>query len=213
MPTVHRLALISSITQPADVVSTLHLRVEESAPFASVSHADLLDAVVDGLVPEYRAMLHSSASLDEIRISVEPDPSDPGDVPVGESRAVGLAGTRALTGNIGPVELCGCVALKTQLLGRSFRGHVYGTPIMATGQIAAEELLSMTSGYGLALSNFADAIESGIEGGDFWTGIPFEIAFVVYSRTRRARGQSPWMSDITAAIPRNAVYYLRSRGR
>jgi hypothetical protein len=214
VPTAHRVAVKTAGARGQQIVNVFHLRVDESAPFADVSHEMILDVLEDNLVPKYRAMLATGDTLEELAISVEPDPTVPGDTVSGTTRAIGLVGTRSASGPYVPQELCAVLSLKTNTLGRSFRGHMFLPPVYEEQFSTGGEAFDTAGSYWIACAAFRTELLNGFGGGAWWSLPPgeWEAPLVVYSKTRRARAQDPWMTDVESITLRSPVHYLRSRG-
>jgi hypothetical protein len=156
---------------------------------------------------KWLALIQNGAKLRETRLyeEVEPGSSDP---PTGSVNLYNLSGTQgALSSDAPPVELCAFIAFVTAKLGRSFRGGTHSPPISSVTALGSTGLFdSAWAGY-VNYTNIRDLmIDQFDDGGAFAT----QFKPVIYSRVRRARGES-FTEQITSGIVRNNLRWLRRR--
>ena len=129
-----------------------------------------------------------------------------GIIPVEAFRSVSSAGLLAVAEADLPRELVAIVNIHTGVGSRSARGYItlcgpYGEGYM-TGK-------SWAGTYATAGHAFADLLEDSFQLGQ---ANPSTVNPVVYSRTRRIRGQSPFTFRVTGATFNTKPHWLRSRG-
>lgn len=210
MPTAYRVEARYTARGQRDV-SGFHVRISESAPLSDVGMAALLDAVDTALTTTFRAMLMTTDQLVEWAVKREPDPTNPSDLAEGISKTKNLAGTSSISGDLLPPECCLVLSFKTQTLSRSSRGHMFLPPAFASTHVQGEQFSSSSATYTTAQA-FRDALDTIRGGGGFNITTPaFTAPLIVYSKTRRRRGEDPWVFDVTSTAVRNRVHWLRSR--
>lgn len=188
-----------------------HVRISDSSILSDVGMGSLLDAVDTALTTSFRAMLRTTDTLTEWAVKREPDPTVPSDIPEGRSKIKNLAGSTVISGNLAPPELCLVCSVKTSVLSRSARGHMFLPPAFAATHIIDDTVDAASATYTTAQA-FRDALDTIRGGGGFTSTTPaFTAPLVVYSKTRRGRGLSPWVFDATSTSVRNRSHWLRSR--
>lgn len=210
MPTAYRVEA-RYVARGQRCVTGFHCRISDASILTDIGMGSLLDAVDTALTTTFRAMLRTSDTLTEWAVKREPDPTDAGDIPEGRSKIKNLAGTSAISGNLAPPEMCLVCSVKTSVLSRSARGHMFLPPIFAATHVIDDTVDAASASYTTA-QNFRDALDTIRGSGGFTSGSPsFTAPLVVYSKTRRRRGQSPWLFDATSTSVRNRSHWLRSR--
>lgn len=198
------------------VVNVLHVATHDLHEWTATpdpnpqSVADELDTQLTTL---YRAMLPTEYTLLSIDVSTVGQPHNPAQVPAGYSKVKNLAGTRTTTNNDLPGACCAVVKLKTGLLGRSFRGHLFAPPCEATNQVVADKF-SASGSYKVAVDAFAAKLTASFTSGAGWSSLwsdTWAAKIVVYSPTRHARNDTPFASNVKTALCDGSVHWLRSR--
>lgn len=157
------------------------------------------------------AALASPNALRAVRAREEVDPTGD-DVPEQAERAINLGGSLTISGDHLPIEACMWMKCGTGVASRSSRGGFHWPPTLAPAFLDGNGFWDATS---LASSPFS-AIPPKVV--DVLNGVfPEELGNgdlkpVIYSETRRRRGQSPYTFQITTATWRQHVAWLRRRG-
>lgn len=165
------------------------------------------DALNTALTTKYRALLPSTFSVDVLDVREEVDPAS-GDIPEQSSMAIGLAGTRAVGTYETPLGLSQVVSFRTNAAVRSGHGRMW-IPVVDKDVLSTSGQLITTGALATATTAFFDELKSThtiTDGGNSW-----DCKQVVYSRTRRARGDEFFYFDVTAYIRRLTPHWLRSR--
>jgi hypothetical protein len=157
------------------------------------------------------AALASPNTLRAVRAREEVDPTGD-DVPEQAERAIGIPGTLTISGDHLPIEACMWMKCGTGVASRSSRGGFHWPPTLAPAFLDSSGFWDAAS---LGASPFSAIPPKVI---DVLNDVfPEEIGNgslkpVIYSKTRRARGQSPYTFQITTAAWRQHVAWLRRRG-
>ena len=80
--------------------------------------------------------------------------------------------------------------------------------MQASSSLTGSETIDPSSAYYIAMQAFAGDLETEHTIG---TVVEHSMRFVVYSHTRRARGDSQYWFRVTSAVPRARPTWLRSR--
>jgi hypothetical protein len=117
-------------------------------------------------------------------------------------------GVGAVVGDKLPIEACVWVALRTGVASRSSRGGFHLPPVLDPAQ------LDGNGRWSSSLLASADMVTLAGKLNDTFTDVigTLDLIPVVYSRTRRARGQEPWTFNIIDANFSSRVRWLRRRG-
>lgn len=199
-----------------EVVNTLHLHTNPDIGFPDPTPTAVAAEVNTELQAAYRNLLGTTYTFDSIDVVTVPDPNNPSEVPVAGTYGLGIAGARTLADSDLPPRICGMLAWRTGLVGRSFRGRFFGPPLEASTAIVAD-LISAANAYTTAMNAFGQKVaDANLAAGSSWSTLwqdTWHGRFVVYSPTRRRQGFSPAWADITAYTNSRRVAYLSSRDK
>lgn len=196
-----------------DCVSSLHYQTDVPLSGNEPSPEDVLTQIDQHFsssgtnMSKWVGLAHTGAVLVETRLYEEVD--DPGSTPpTGAVHTYALPGTaQALAADAPPVELCIYISLTTAKLGRSFRGGVHTPPVYSAAMFnSIGQVDTVPSDYA-KYTALGTAIVDVLDDVFATTG---DIKPVIYSRTRRARGQS-FAEDVTAFQVRPQFRWLRRR--
>lgn len=183
--------------------------VLDFTPMSAQGLADKLGGTT-ALTGAWRSTMVSVDSLDSV--SVRELVARPGiDVPTEGSHALGLAGTRSFTGSATPLELGGIVALHTAAALRSGRGYFHLPPCRSTSSLngSTADQFNLTDTYWTGAASLVTELGHWNQGGSAWAGGSWGMG--VYSRTRRARGESLFAFHTVSFTVPNSTKWLRSR--
>jgi hypothetical protein len=127
------------------------------------------------------------------------------DVPAVGQHNVGSAGGLAATGENLPRALCPWIKLTTGQAIRSARG---GFHMASPGEIDYVSNRLFISSFMSKLNDLAAVCDNSFDLGSVFVT---HVNPVIYSRTRRARGESTFTFKVTGAQASNVPRYLRSR--
>lgn len=166
---------------------------------------EVVDAVDGHLTDRFRHCLSTLGVIDEIHIRERVLGAD---VPKTASKQLDLVGACVLGAQELPLELCGVIARKTNAAIRSGHGWIFMPPLLDNAQSNSEGQLVLGGEYQANLALFAALLDDDINTGVFTID---KLHPVVYSETRRKRGDSPFTFQVTSAPVRRKIHFLRSR--
>lgn len=192
-----------------EIVSTLHYDLTGNALDDAPSLQNLADRIRDALVPAWKACIIPSWTVQPVEVIDEKDPLHPDALRSAVASGTAAAGTRLAppSGEVLPIEACGMLTLRTDHIGRSFRGRMFLPPVWSDASIDNGVLAgSQFTNYG--------AVRTAIPlAPDVVTGPSTATAHLcIYSRTRRARSASDYAAHVSSITLDNTVRWLRSRG-
>lgn len=171
------------------------------------SAAQVRDVLNTALTTKYKALMPSTISVDLLDVREEVDPAT-GDIPEEALLTIGAAGTRAVGTYAEPLGLSNLVSFKTNAAIRSGHGRMW-IPVIDKDVLTTSGTFTTTGALALAITAFFDELKTNHPisfGGSGW-----DCEQVVYSRTRRARGDEFFYFDVTAYVRRMTPHWLRSR--
>lgn len=195
-----------------DVVHTLHFQTDVpvlgSEPSAATVLSELENHFNDSSVPfsVFRNTAPTNCVYDEASVE-EVLPPGSTDAPLGSRNTHALAGIRSVGDGKVPQPACGYWLLRTDKLGRSFRGGVHTAPIIASAALDASGMISLASTWGSFFDAGTAKLKDSLEDVFSSTG---DINAVIYSRTRHARGLSH-TEKITDCVASTRPRFLRTR--
>jgi hypothetical protein len=208
----YRLSFESATASGVEIVNVFHVLADTAGPGDTDFLAYLADAARDDLRSSYLIMLAASSTLHRLRISTEPDPTVPGDPVFGTERTWDLAGGGGTPTEFAPHELGIVLSMRTAILGRSFRGHLFLPPLSNANDIDGEQVDPGSTYYGAALG-WRDDLQTWVAPWSSGSPPPADTnpRLVVYSRTRRQRAEFPFSNDVTSLGVTRRLHWLRSR--
>ena len=193
------------------IVNTLHYDDHDATlpwPEKSGTMQTLADRLRDALMTPYRACFENTYVIQPIVVTDEKDPLNP-DAPRDQvSSGTAAVGTLATVPNRLPIQCCAVASLRTDHIGRSFRGRSFLPPGWSEGD-QDNGVWATGSAYLIRAQAFLDAIP--VEPDLVFGASDTVCHWTVYSRTRRARGLDPYATDVTSKSLETAVHWLRSR--
>jgi hypothetical protein len=199
-------------------MSTMHYQTDGS-PGASEPDAE---AVLNNLCNHYGTggggfgmerwlvVIPPSVKLTFARTYEELAPAS-ADIPGAAVRDFTLSGAAAVGENIEPFALCPWMKFTTGLASRSSRGGTHLAPALASFTLDDGGLFDTATAWWSAVDDLGGFMIDRLNdpfGGDF-TAV--DLQPVIYSRTRRARGETPFTFDITNYTPSPVPRFLRRR--
>lgn len=190
-------------------VTGFHYQTDRELVIEEPSGDDVADEVHDKLTTAFRGCCLPAITVEELNVRSEEIPG--GAIPSTGQHTINLAGTLggANDGRLDP-QMYPLIARKTEAATRSARGWCAMPPILNSAAMGSDGLIAPSGFLGLALNVFAalldDEAPHTVAGVETWRLLP-----VVYSRTRRIRGQSPYTFRVSSGLPRIRPHWLRSR--
>jgi hypothetical protein len=159
----------------------------------------------------WTSAMRADCVITKTRVREEVAPGS-GDIPAQAENVQSKPGLiSAVAGDKLPIEVCVWIKLTSDVASRSSRGGLHLPP-----QLDPTQLDSNGRWQASWLAGNLDVIEAAIV--DTLDDVfPEEVGNaslipVIYSKTRRARGQSPFTFQITHAVSQDRVRWLRRRG-
>lgn len=209
MATVYRCSFSSTATGNVQVVNTFHVVVRKDNPLGGEAGIDSVrDALMTALKTKYKSVLASLITLDSFMVREEVDPAGAA-IPATSFVNIGEVGTRSSGNNDAPLSLTMLAKLQSNAAVRSGHGRIFMPPPLDHGAMRNGRDWDPLSSYWLTCKAFLDELVLDHSVG----GIGFEstISPVIYSRTRRARGDDNYYFDVSGYTIRSAPHWLRSR--
>lgn len=141
----------------------------------------------------------------QLREEVEPGS---GDIPETAENTYGLSGLLSASAATLPLAVCVWYRFNTGVGIRSARGGTHGPPYMAHDSLNSSREIDFATGYGSANATLAAKFADHLNDNFQTTG---DINFVIYSRVRRQRGQSPFTFKLTGTVATSKPRWLRRR--
>lgn len=166
----------------------------------------LADTLRDDLRPALIAQFTSDWSIQPVVVTEVLDPQDPLAERSQWTSGSATPGTKTIATDRLPRAVCAVVTLRTDLIGRRFRGRNFIPGVFSEGD-QADGL--WTSSKLADLQNLVDdiPIEPDIAG----PGSSSTCNLCVYSRTQRAADRDPYAEHVTSLQLRTNLHWLRSR--
>lgn len=191
------------------VVNTFHVVARpDGGVTTDASASTVRDTLHSALTTKYRACTPSFATVDSLLVRQEVDPTS-GDIPPESLQTIGLAGTRTASNNDTPLSMGLLAKLATNAAVRSGHGRMFLPPACDHLALAGGRNWDSTNVYWINSKAFLDELVQSHHAGVVLLG--WNLDPIVYSRTRRARGDAAYYFDITGHVMRPAPHWLRSR--
>ena len=159
----------------------------------------------------FTACMHSALQLTKLTVREEVAPGS-GDVPEVADVTLGLTGTNgSISGDQLPIECCMWVRFRTGTASRSSRGGTHLPPHRNPAALIASGFWDPAIITAAPYLTLIDKMKAQMTD-TFGTSGLSDINPVIYSRTRRARGLSPYTFRLTETQIRGHVAWVRRRG-
>lgn len=191
--------------------TSFHYRQRPDAPLdiLQVDVDTALTALGDNLKTPFKNMLATDFTLNEITgVTEEALPSA---IPFTGAYPVNLSGTRSHTDDRLPLGLSALVAIRTHAAVRGGSGRFWAPPPIGSIALGGGHTWDHTQAYWLNVKAFCDALMRTISAGDWFSLGGTRLDLVVYSRTRRLRGDAVYAFDASSYAIRDEPHWLRSR--
>lgn len=202
----------NSVRGSLQIVNTLHYITEPETIDDESSGDDVASKINTELTTNYRNICDTGTTLQSIVARQEVQPGS-GDVPTEGSYAVGLAGTRTLSGRLLPQPTCVELQHLTGAAVRGGQGRMFLPPTYDTNAATSGGLVDMASTYVSFVLALKTSLAEAQNGADWQMGTVNinHMRQIVYSRTRHARGQDPYYFYVTGSVVSPRFHWLRSR--
>lgn len=201
-----RVTLRAVDTNGDEQVNTFHYDLIDDIT-GSNSPQDLADRFRDDVRPAWIAHYRPNWTLDPVVVTEEKDPQNPSAPRSSWTSGDPAVGTRSTSGDILPRKMCAIATLRTDHIGRRYRGRNF------IGGSNTEDNLTAGIWGDTYLAYLQAMIDNVPFEPDLATGDPLGVSahWCVYSRTARALDQDPYASHITSATVRPEPHWLRRR--
>lgn len=214
MSKIYRVEFIGTHA-PSGQAFMCHVHYQTDVPLAGTEPTP--DTVLDAVLAHYSSSGHNmskwSAVMDTetslVRaVAREEVAPGSGDLPGIGEEDLNITGTlTAPTVNQNPVALCAWIRFRTGIASRSARGGTHSPPVLNPTSLSSAGNFT-TGTWWTNIGLLSDAIRDALEDVFQTTG---DINPVVYSRTRRERGQTPYVWDIVETDVSLTPRWLRRR--
>ncbi len=208
MATIYRCAF-QAVLGGAEIINSFHIKKDPDALTTDVSADDVAGFVSTWLATAWKAVVPEEATVQTLTVREELAPGD-SSVPDEGSRSYGTAGTLATGDTVLPRPMCMWVAAHTNAAVRSGHGGMFLPPALASNYLDAGGVIKSTNDYW----NAAATLIGDLLAGHDYTIVPSSaghLSYVIYSRTRRARGDAEYYFDVTSMTRHPEWHWLRSR--
>jgi hypothetical protein len=198
-----------SIRGGVGIVNTFHVVARPDSGSDDPSADTVRDVLDAALTTKYRALLTADATVLDLTVREELAPGS-SDIPRESVKTIGAAGTRTVTDTNLPNSITQLVTIRTNAAVRSGHGRLFLPPPVNSNALTATGIWRATDAYWINATTFMTELNLNHN----WTvlGLPVgHLSTIVYSRTRRARGDSAYYFDMTGYVQRTAPHWLRSR--
>lgn len=191
------------------LVNTFHVVARPTSPLDNYSADTVRDVLHAALTTKYRAVASTDTTVQSLTVREELTPGST-DIPRESVQTIGLAGTRAVADTNLPASMTLLATIRTNAAVRSGHGRVFLLPPVEQAALTGSAIWRTTNAYWLnAITFMAELISDHTH---TTLGVPDgSIDPVIYSRTRRERGDANYYFDVTAYVLRPAPHWLRSR--
>lgn len=204
---VWRVAFESTSSDGVQIVNTFHVAGRGGVLVEKPSADQVRDAMDSAFTTKYRNLLSDNVTFQTITVTEEVDPNGSA-VPDQSVKSIALPGNRAIANTKLAGGLCIVAKLATNAAVRSGHGRLFLPPAYADGEVATGGNWYALGQYWSQAKTFLDEL---MESHDWDLLSDGHLDPVVYSRTRRQRGDDNWFFDISAYIMRSKQHFLRSR--
>lgn len=200
---------IASALYGREIANVFHVKADPTGISGDRSADDLVDDIWSWLGTAYKAVLATEGTVETVTVVedvLNPDVTTPDTA----QKTVNEAGTLSTPNNL-PVELTLHLSSHTGVPLRGAHGGMFLPPPLASTFLSSDGLGWLTTGaYYVAAGDLATALLAG-EDWDNTLGGTGHISYVIYSRTRRARGETNYAFDVNAITRNPQPTWLRSR--
>lgn len=191
------------------IENVLHYSDSEPA-LNPASATDVADALNTKFTSAYRQLLTLDATFVAIDVREELAPGDTS-IPASGSHANGAAGTRDASAYECSPALCGMIAKHTNAAVRGGAGRFFAPPVFRKSELLAGGFDNSAS-YRPAMTTMSGLMDDTLTGVGSVLGVGgSDLTPVVYSRTRRGRGDTNWFFSISSCPVSTIQHWLESR--
>jgi len=197
-----------SVCQSVLIVNTFHVVDRPDALESDRTADQVRDLLHSALTTKYRALVQAGVTVSSLLVREELPPGDTG-IPAESSQTIGLVGTLAGSDQNLPLSLCVLASVKTNAAVRSGHGRLFLPCPQSAGSLTTNGLWNTANAFWTNAGTFMTELNNNHGYAD--GGLTGHLATVVYSRTRRGRGDPNYYFDMTGYTLRTKPHWLRSR--
>lgn len=187
-------------------INTLHYDLQDSALNADNDPQTLADVFRDDVIDPWRALFSDNWTIEPVVVQEELDPLNPNEARQSWTSGTVQGGSKARVGDPFPAAVCDVATLRTQYIGRRFRGRLF------LGGDLTEDDWTGTFWSTAQLNRFNNFLNAIPVQPDLATGTSDSVAhWCVYSRTQRAANADPYAAAVTDTSMSARMHWLRSR--
>lgn len=202
MSRVYRATVHAEFNDGTLIEPSLHYQTDVPTGGDEPAPADVADGIWGVWGTQFLACCPPTVSVHDLVVTEQVLPPD---TAVQGSKHVGLNGSIIGSGTGLPRGLVPIINLHTDTVSRNARGHICMPSPLDNSFLVGN---NWSSGMIAALDALAAKLDDSF---DLGTIIITHVNPVIYSRTRRVRGQSPWTFRVTSASTNHVPHWLRSR--
>jgi hypothetical protein len=189
------------------IINSIHVKADPGGISGDQGAEDVANDVWAWLDTDYKSVLATEGTVLDLTATEEIDPGGSG-VPDAFVKAINEAGTFSTVNNL-PVELTMHLQSKSGVPVRGSHGGIFLPPPLQSLSLSSDGLSFLTSNA--YWTNAGSLIGTLLAGAD-WTGVGTgHYSYVIYSKTRRARGLTTYAFDVTSIVRNPFPTWLRSR--
>jgi hypothetical protein len=191
------------------VVNTFHVVSEpDLLATADESAVGVRDALHTALTTKYRAMVASFDMVDALTVREELAPGSTA-IPQEAVQTISALGTRSAPEQFLSQGLCALATLDSNAAIRGGKGRMFLPPAYYSGAASSGGTWLSSNAYWTNAVTFLNELLTTHHSGAATLG--HNLVPVLYSRTRRARGDSSYWFELTGYRLRTRQHFLRSR--
>lgn len=191
------------------IVNTFHVIAQPATEVGTQASADSVrDALHTALTTKYKALLTNQATLLSLMVREETAPGS-GAIPEESLQSINAAGTYSPSNSNLPMSVTMLAKISTNAAVRSGHGRIFFPSPQSSGTLGSGVWALGADGYYLAVKAWLD--EYMLNHALLTPFTDFSVKPVVYSRTRRARGDANYYFGVTGYSIRPEPHWLRSR--
>jgi hypothetical protein len=191
------------------IVNTFHVKsVPDLLATSDESAAGVRDALNTALTTKYKAMVASFDTVNALTVREELAPGSSA-IPGEAVATIGAVGTRSASDQYLSPGLCALATLDSSAAIRGGKGRMFMPPAYYSAAAASNGTWLSSNSYWTTMVTFLTELLSTHHSGT--TDLGHNLVPVLYSRTRRARGETNYAFDLTGYRLRTKQHFLRSR--
>lgn len=203
---IYRTTFSGHLADGTLVDHTMRLKFDRATDTRVAS--DAVNDVDSWLTIKIRNMAFTNVTYDTVTVTEEVDWWN-GTVPDQAIKSIGLAGTLGAADGKASRAQCAWMKFSTGVPVKGAHGGMHSPPWNNSTSVGSDGLWLTSGGAWTAVQDLASTLLAGHDQGT--GGIDGHISLVVYSTTRRRRGDANYYFDVKSIVVDRNVHFLRSR--